>query len=516
MNQSFSRMRLEGITKSFHGKTVNDRISFAAGPGEIIGLLGENGAGKTTLMNILFGLYQPDGGQIFLDDREVRIRNPREALALGLGMVHQHFMLVPGHSVLDNLATGVQGLPFFFPHRELERRIHEFRDQFALDMDLHEKAYNLSAGQLQRVEILKTLLNGARLLILDEPTSVLGPQESAELFRILKDMAARGRTIIIITHKLEEILELCNRVLVLRKGVLCGDFPAAGTDKGVLAEAMVGRHVELSLDHPDVVPGECILDVRGLQVPGDRGQEAVRGLDFQVHQGEIFGIAGVSGNGQRELAESLTGLRKASGGTVLLDGQDVTNSSVKTLATRGMGHIPEERMRFGIVPNLLLYENAVLKDYHTEDFSDDVFLKKRAIKEFAEVIVENFRVASPGIHVPIKHLSGGNIQKLILGREISGDPTLLVASHPTYGLDVGASTYIHQELLKRRESGGAVLLLSEDLDEVLNLADRIAVMYQGRFMGILDRKTADMRTLGLMMAGVAPSPGATVSEGKDQ
>lgn len=504
MEQKPRSLVLRGITKSFYGKTVNAGVDLSLRGGDILGLLGENGAGKTTLMNILFGLYQPDSGQIILDGRPVTFRSPLQAMKAGIGMVHQHFALVPGHSVLENITAALNDGPFFFPQKAAQRRIQAFQELFPLHAPLEAKAWELSAGELQRVEILKALLNGAEVLILDEPTSVLSPAEAQELFGLLKKMAAQGKIIIIISHKLEEILDLCNRVCVLRKGRIEGERSTAGADKRELARMMVGHEIHTTLDRQEVTPGEVILEVTDLEVPGDRGSPAVQGVTFQVRQYEIFGIAGVSGNGQRELAEAVTGLRLPTRGQVILDGRDVTGASVKHLSAQGMAHIPEERMRFGIVPNFLLYENAVLKDYHAQDFSDGVFLNKPAIKGFAEMIVENFRVTTPGIHTPLKNLSGGNIQKLILGREISGDPTLLVASHPTYGLDVGATEYIRSHLIKRRNSGGAVLLLSEDLEEIVTLADRIAVIYQGRFMGILDRAHATMTDLGLMMAGVQP------------
>jgi simple sugar transport system ATP-binding protein len=495
---------MRGIRKSFNGKVVNESIDLDLRAGDIVGLLGENGAGKTTLMNILFGLYHPDAGEILINGKPVRFSSPNDAMAAGVGMVHQHFMLVPNHTVLENIVAAMPEAPFINPHGWVRKRIEAFESQFRLGIDPTQPAYNLSAGELQRVEILKALLNGAQLLILDEPTSVLSPQEAEELFDVLRSMASQGKIIIIISHKLEEILALCHRVVVLRKGRISGEAPTAGADKAELARMMVGREVEFNRERATGEPGEVILEVCGVSVPGDHGGMAVREASFEVRQREIFGIAGVSGNGQRELAEAITGLRQACAGNIMLDGQDITRATVKQLSARGLAHIPEERMRFGIVPNLLLYENAVLKDYHTEDFSDDLFLKQPAIKNFAEMIVENFRVSAPTINTPIQHLSGGNIQKLILGREITGDPTLLVAAHPTYGLDIGATEYIRSHLMRRRDSGGAILLLSEDLEEIMALCDRIAVMYQGRIMAVVDRTAADLTDIGLMMAGVQP------------
>lgn len=494
-------LELQNLKKTFGNKVVNDGINLSLKAGDVVGLLGENGAGKTTLMNMIYGLYQPDGGQILINGKPVRFKSPRDARKAGIGMVHQHFMLVPSLSILDNITAADADAPFFAPGRASKKKLAALEKHFALDFPLSEKAWNLSAGQLQRVEIAKALINGARLLILDEPTSVLSPQEAEELFALLKKLASDGMIIIMISHKLDEILSLCTQVMVLKKGMIAGFHPTAGADRKELARLMIGKDVSFTAPPRQSKEGELILAVEGLSTIGDRGELAVENVSFQVHQYEIFGIAGVSGNGQRELAEAITGLRNASAGRVYLDGHDVTNKPVKNLSGRGLAHIPEERMRFGIVPNLLLYENAVLKDYHTDDFAGDLFIKYPKVKDFADMIVENFRVSTPGIHTPLKNLSGGNIQKLILGREISGDPTLLVASHPTYGLDVGATQYVREQLLHRRETGGAILLLSEDLEEVLELADRVAVMFKGRFMGILARGQADAATIGLMMAG---------------
>ncbi len=504
MEQPLRTLELAGITKSFYGKTVNDGVSLSLKGGDILGLLGENGAGKTTLMNILFGLYRPDSGSIVLDGKSVSFKSPKEAMRAGIGMVHQHFALVPGHSVLDNITVALHNSPFFYPQKAARKRVVSFQEKFHLDVPLEAKAWELSAGELQRVEILKALLNGAEILILDEPTSVLSAIEVQQLFTLLRTMASEGKIILIISHKLEEILDLCTRVAVLRKGKIETQRLTQGADKRQLARMMVGHEVHTEQNREEIAAGEVILEVENLHVLGDRGELMVKGVNFQVRQHEIFGIAGVSGNGQRELAEAITGLRGASSGKVWLDGRDVTGASVKHLSAQGVAHIPEERMRFGIVPNFLLYENAVLKDYHAQDFSDKGFLNRTAIKGFAEMIVENFRVTTPSIHTPLKNLSGGNIQKLILGREITGDPTLLVASHPTYGLDVGATEYIRTHLLARRNAGGAVLLISEDLEEIMTLADQIAVIYGGKFMGVLHRNQATMTDLGLMMAGVHP------------
>jgi general nucleoside transport system ATP-binding protein len=497
----FSGARMRGIRKVFGGVLANDDVDFRVDGGEIVGLLGENGAGKTTLMNILYGLYRADAGEISLGGRPVRLDSPRVAIRHGIGMVHQHFMLVQNHTVAENVALGYPASPFMDPAKAVSAKIIEFGAHFGLRVDPKAPVWQLSAGEQQRVEIVKALMYGAELLILDEPTSVLTPFEARELFAALRIMAAEGKAAVIISHKLEEIASVCTRAVVLRKGRVSGTADPRKASREELARMMVGRDVTLSLSRSALPRGETAMEVDGLRAPGDRGSEAVRGVSLKLYRNEIFGIAGVSGNGQRELVEALTGLRKPSGGRVILNGRDVAGESARVMAGLGVSHVPEERIKFGIVPNLLIYENSVLKSHHAKPFSDVVFLDYGMIKSRATDIVDGFRVAAPSISSPMKHLSGGNIQKLILGREILNDPDILVASHPTYGLDVGATEYIRSQLLKRRDSGGAVLLVSEDLEEIFQLCDRAAVMYRGAFMGIFDPARVSMEDVGLMMAG---------------
>ncbi|MBN2551641.1 MAG: ABC transporter ATP-binding protein [Spirochaetales bacterium] len=497
-------LEMVDISKSFHTTRANHRVNLRIAAGEILGLLGENGAGKTTLMNILYGLILPDSGEIRINGHTVRIDNPRDAIELGIGMVHQHFMLIENHTVAENIALGLSDAPFLSPSRNVARRLVQFGRRFGLKINPQERIWQLSAGEQQRVEIVKALVKGADLLILDEPTSVLTPQETEELFAILRRMTAEGHSVIFISHKLEEILSICHRVLVLRKGEVAGKAETRDVDKRELARMMVGREIIFRLERSALQRGELVLDVRDLVVPGDRQQLAVRGVGFQVFRNEILGIAGVSGNGQRELVEAVTGLRRSSGGEVLLGGQNITNASARVVASRGISHVPEERIRFGIVPNLFVYENSVLKQHRKRLFSRVLFLNFGSIRRYASDIIESFNVSVPTIDTPVKNLSGGNIQKLILGREISGQPALLVAAHPTYGLDVGATEYIRRQLLARREEGLAVLLVSEDLEEIFELCDRIAVMYEGRFMGIVPTARATMEEIGLMMAGSKP------------
>jgi ABC-type uncharacterized transport system ATPase subunit len=495
-------VRMEKISKYFQGVPANRDIDLTIRGGEILGLLGENGAGKTTLMNILYGLYRPDGGRILIDGKEVTFRSPRDAIRSGIGMVHQHFMLVQNHTVVENIVLGDGEAPFFFPQRVVERKLLQFQERYGLKVPPWAKVWQLSAGEQQRVEIVKALMQGADLLILDEPTSVLTPLEASELFSILRRMASEGHGVVIISHKLEEILDLCHRVVVLRKGEVVGEAETRAVTKEELARMMVGRSVVFSFDWKPAPKGEVVLQVEGVSVRSDRGILAVKQVDLTVHRREIVGIAGVAGNGQRELVEAITGLRKVESGRIRILGKDITNQSARVIHAEGVAHIPEERIRFGTVPNLLIYENAVLKRHHFAPFSDVLFLDYGKIKSHTEDLLEHYTVAAPSIRVPMKHLSGGNIQKLIVGREVSAGPALLLASHPTYGLDVGATEYIRKQLLKRREEGEAVLLVSEDLEEILELCDRIAVMFEGQIVGTLDREEATVERIGLLMGGV--------------
>lgn len=497
-------LELRNITKSFHDVQANRGVSLCLRAGEIVGLLGENGAGKTTLMNVLYGLYQPDAGQILVNGEAVHIRSPRDAVRAGIGMVHQHFMLVENHTVLENLALGHDGAPFLRPTRFVARELAELSRRFGLEVDGSEKVWQLSAGQQQRVEIVKALLRGADLLILDEPTSVLTPQEADELFRILRRMASEGHSVVLISHKLDEVLSVCDRVVVLRRGELVGSAAAQDTDAQSLARMMVGREVLFSTRRSTLPPGDVVLELSEVSVRGDRGQIAVGQASLTVRRNEIVGIAGVSGNGQRELAEAITGLRHVEQGAIRLSGMDVTNAPARRLARGGIGSVPEERMRFGVVPNLLVYENAVLKHHRNPVFSRLAMLDFRSIRSHAQRIVESFRVQTPSVSSQVRNLSGGNIQKLIVGREFAAEPQLLVAAHPTYGLDVGATEYIREQLMERREKGVAILLISEDLEEIFALSDRIVVLYRGMVAGTLTRAEATVESVGLLMTGSTP------------
>ncbi|HBT90113.1 ABC transporter ATP-binding protein [Desulfobacter sp.] len=495
------RLEMKDICKSFQGVHANKDINLEVSSGEILGLLGENGAGKTTLMNILYGIYQPDSGTILINGKPVRISNPVESINLGIGMIHQHFMLIQNHSVIENIALGYKDTPFFFPRKVLRQKIKAFSSQFDFQIDLDQKVWQLSAGEQQRVEIIKTLLNGADLLILDEPTSVLTPQQIKELIEILRRMKAAGHSVIFISHKLDEIMEICDRVTVLRKGRIVGDARTKDTDKMGLARMMVGKDVALTMDRQKLPRGDRVLSVRNIHVTGDKGLVAVKNVSFDLYKNEIFGVAGVAGNGQRELAEAITGIRAIDSGKVLINNRDITNLSPRQIYDNGVSHVPEERIRFGIAPGLFLYDNAILKQHHRKKFSKRYFLKYESVKRHTESIINEFRVDTHSIDNQIRNLSGGNIQKLILGREISEQPQLLVASHPTYGLDVGATQFLRKHLLKLCRQGSSVLLFSEDLDEIFELCDRVAVIFAGEFMGILETDDERINDIGLMMAG---------------
>ncbi len=493
-------VEMKGIVKTFPGVVANDHIDFEVGAGEIHALLGENGAGKTTLMNILFGIYQPDEGEIYVGGKRVEIRSPRDAMRLGIGMVHQHFMLVEKHTVAENVALGF-ATKFFFPTEEIARKIREFSEKYGLTVDPNAYIWQLSAGEQQRVEIIKALYGGADILILDEPTSVLTPKETKELFSILKRMREEGKAIIFITHKLDEVFAISDRVTVLRKGKVIGKLNTAETNKKELARLMVGREVLFRLERESVQKGKVVLKVINLHALNDKGLPALKGVSFAIAEGEILGLAGVAGNGQKELVEVLTGLRKAERGKVLIRGVDVTNASPRRISELGVAHIPEERLKHGLVPNMSVAENLILKRYYKQPYCDKFFIDKRKVLEDAEELIDEFNIMTPSPTTPAKLLSGGNIQRLILARELAGSPDVIIAAHPTYGLDVGATEYIRKILLEERKRGSAILLVSEDLEEIMELSDRIAVMFEGEIMGILPAEKANLEDIGLMMAG---------------
>lgn len=498
------------ISKRFGPVVANDRVSFDVRSGEVHALVGENGAGKTTLMSILTGIYQPDEGVIEVDGRPVRFQAPSDAIAAGIGMVHQHFMLIEPFTVAENV---VLGLP---PRKRgiekldtaaVERELVELSGQYGLEIDPKAYIWQLSLGEQQRVEIVRLLHRGARILILDEPTAVLTPQESRALIRVLCDMAARGFAVVFISHKLDEVLAVADRITVLRRGQTVKTLVAGETDRRELARLMVGRELASAVEgesftsEPASVSKSPVLVVSRLHADGDRGFPALNGIDLAVHAGEVVGIAGVAGNGQRELAETLTGLRRATGGTIRLGETDITNRPAREIAEEGVAHVPEDRLLTGLVGTMDLAGNAILRQYRDDPISRGPFLIERKIQEFTESLLSEYDVQPARRSAKVGLLSGGNQQKLLLGRELSGRPRAIVAMHPTRGVDVGASETIRKLLALQRQRGAAILLISEDLDELLAVCDRIAVIYEGRITGVLDARGASLEEIGLLMTG---------------
>jgi len=496
-------LEMRGIVKQFPGVLANDQVDFDVRSEEVHALLGENGAGKSTLMKILYGLYQPDEGLILLNGQHTQINSPNDAIRLGIGMIHQHFMLVQTLTVAENVALGLSSSRG--PLTDLERvskRILELADIYGLKVDPSAYIWQLSVGQQQKVEIIKALYRGAALLILDEPTAVLTPQEVDELFIVMRQMSKDGHALIFISHKLHEVIAISQRVTVLRDGRKMGTRLTSETTKADLANWMVGREVGQILERGMSERGEVRLSLRKVTANSDRVTPSLKGIDLDVYSGEILGIAGVSGNGQPELAEVITGLRPVTDGVVLLENQDVSNLSAGELIDKMLSYIPEERMRDGMVKEFTVAENLILREHHKPPYSHAGFLNLKWIADHSDVLIKTYNVKTPSQETLAKNLSGGNIQKVVLARELSRKPRVLIAAQPTRGLDIGATEYVHQRLLEQRHEGTAILLISEDLDEILALSDRIAVIYEGRIMGIVDRSQATPEKLGLMMAGV--------------
>jgi simple sugar transport system ATP-binding protein len=493
---------MEGITKTFGDNVANDHIDLDLYQGEVHGLLGENGAGKSTLMKILYGLYSADSGRILLDGEPIVISKPDDAVSAGIGMVHQHFTLVPTLTAAENVVLGAE------PHRGVlldrnaaARSVAELSERYGLKVDPKARVGDLSVGLQQRVEVLKALYRDARILILDEPTAVLTPQETDELFRVLRSFVEQGLSIILITHKLGELLGVSDRITVIRDGHVVDTVYTSETSEAQLATLMVGREVVLRVDRTAANPGDVRLAARGLEVLGVTGKPAVRGIDLQVRGGEILAVAGVDGNGQVELAEALAGIRRVAAGTVEVDGQDVTGLNADVRADRGVAYIPEDRTGKGLVGPFTLAENFVLKRYDKAPYSVRGWLGRSAISRFARERIEAFDVRPANEQATASSLSGGNQQKVIVARELDGDPGVLIANQPTRGVDVGAIEFIHKQLLSQRDGGAAILLISLELDEIRQLADRIIVVFDGRIMGEVTPDEATDEQLGLWMAG---------------
>ena len=495
-------LEMRAISKRFPGVVANDHIDLSIRPGEIHALLGENGAGKSTLMNILYGLLSPDEGEILLDGAVVEISSPSDAIARGIGMVHQHFKLVPVFSVAENIVLGNETMAnaVFLDVRRSEGRIRALSQQLGFEIDPEAMVGDLSVGIQQRIEILKALYRGAKVLILDEPTAVLTPQETSEIFLVLRRLAGEGTSIVFISHKLNEVLEIADRITVIRRGRVVGQADPKTATEESLAEMMVGREVSLVVDKGPASPGEAVLTVEDLTVADDRGSIVVAGASFEVRAGEIFGLAGVAGNGQEELVEATNGLRKVTSGRVVLGGHDVTNDSSRSLSERGVAYIPGDRQRFGLVLPYPIEDNLVLTEYYHAPFSRFGVINERAISKRASELISQYDIRTPSGGLPASTLSGGNQQKVIVAREFSRDLVLLVADQPTRGIDVGSIEFIHRQIVAKRDAGIAVLLVSAELDEVLELSDRIGIMYRGQLVAILDASTAEKETIGLIMA----------------
>ncbi|GAB4522041.1 MAG: ABC transporter ATP-binding protein [Anaerolineae bacterium] len=496
-------LTMKGITKRFPGVLAVDRVDFDVKGGEIHTLLGENGAGKSTLMKILYGLYQPDAGEILINGSPIQLTSPQDSIARGIGMIHQHFMLVPSLTVAENVALGMKSSRgALLDLRQVAQRLTELSEQYNLKVDPHIPVWQLSVGEQQRVEILRAIYKSAALLILDEPTAVLTPLEVVDLFRILRQMTAHGHALIFISHKLHEVLEISHRITVLRDGRKVSTIPVENATKPTLAEMMVGRPVVFQYDQAAVSLTEPRLQLHNVNALNNRGASGLRDVSLEVRGGEIVGIAGVSGNGQHELAQVIVGLRPVMSGRISINGVAVTGKSTSSINTLGVAYIPEERMEDGVIKDFSVAENYVLQDHGRAPFvRGGIFMRFHNIVEACKEAITSYEIKTPGPNVPIKNLSGGNIQKLILARELARKPQVLIAAQPTRGVDIGASEYIHHRLLEERAKGVAVLLISEDLDEVLALADRILVMYEGRIVGEVKRGAFNLEQIGQMMAG---------------
>ena len=506
------RIEMCNIIKRFPGVLANARVCFDVSAGEVHALLGENGAGKSTLMRQLYGLYRPDEGEILIDGKPSVFHSPADAIQAGIGMIHQHFMLVPTLTVAQNVALGLRSSRE--PMLDLDKvaaRIRELSRAYGLKIDPAAYVWQISVGEQQRVEIIKALYRGASFIILDEPTAVLTPQEVNDLFATLRRMVSEGHGLVFISHKLHEVMAISDRVTVLRDGRVVGARLTRDVTRNELVQMMVGREVKPLAPQP-MGAGQVRLKIEGLHAMGDRETEMLRGVDLEIRAGEVVGVAGVSGNGQRELAQCLAGLRKTTAGAIVIDGQDVTHASLRKRMEAGQAYIPEERMRDGAIREFSVQENLFLHEHASPRYTHSIFLDFAEMSAHARDLVRQFTVKTPGLDTPLKNLSGGNIQKLIMARELSRQPKILIAAQPTRGVDIGATEYIHQRLLEQRATGTAILLISEDLDEIRTLSDRIAVMYEGHIIGVVERDQVTVEQIGLMMAGIPMNEAVQRSE----
>jgi len=497
--QKRHKVEMRNITKRFPGVVANDHINFEVETGEVQGLLGENGAGKTTLMNILYGLYQPDEGEIYVRGEKVKITSCRDAISLGIGMVHQLFMLIPAFTVTESVILGAEDAKRGFVNiRQAKEKIKELSERYGLEINPRSKIWQLSVGERQRVEILKQLYRSADIFIFDEPTSALTPKEATSLFSFSRSLAREGHSVIFITHKLREAMEVCDRITVLRRGKLIATVKSESTNERELANMMVGRDLVPPI-RPEVEVKEVVLEVKGLHALDEDGNLVLNNVSFNIRRGEIFGIAGVAGNGQSELAEAITGLRKSSGGEVIINEKNMTNAPPQRIRQQKVGYVPEERLTRGTILDFTVAENIILG--YQADFALRGMLDSKLIDQYAEKVVEEYGVKTPSVDSTARFLSGGNLQRLILARELSREVQLLISEMPTRGLDIGATDYVHRKLLEAKKRGVAILLISEDLDEILALSDRIGVMYKGQIVGIVPTGKANIEEIGLMMAG---------------
>lgn len=502
-DMSVEAIRMKGIVKRFGNFTANDHINLTVHKGEVHAILGENGAGKSTLMNVLYGIYQPNEGSIEIDGKPVKINGPEEAIKLGIGMVHQHFMLIQPFTVTENIILGSEPRKGLVVDKASAReKIMELSERYGLKVDPDAKVEDISVGMQQRVEILKVLYRGARHLILDEPTSSLTPQEITELMEIIKNLTKDGKSVILITHKLKEITEAADFCTIIRQGKYIDTVEVDQVDENRLAEMMVGRNVEFKVDKKEQAPGEVVLDVENLRAKDYRGVDILNGLNLKVHKGEIVGLAGVDGNGQSELVEILTGLMKAESGKITVEGKDIFNKKPKEIFDDGVSSIPEDRQKHGLVMDFTVAENMILQNYDKPQFSKHGILNRSAISKFTNQLIDKFDIRPKGCENRLaRQLSGGNQQKVIIAREVTNDKELLIAMNPTRGLDVGAIEFVHKYLVEQRNKGRAVLLVSFELDEIMSLSDRIDVIFDGKIEGSVKGSEADEKQLGIMMAG---------------